>query len=328
MIIHDSRKEYRAMAEPPETRGWETGERAAFPGSAHVKSLLPCADCGYVLRGLPKDGRCPECGRPVESTRRGYRITQADWTWIDGLAQGSASIRGSHTQLFWIVAVHFVMWTISSWGTGGVGNAARLGTPGSIFSLILALAAFFSCVEHAYGALLMTRRPKDGPVPLQIDRPRRAARASAVILPVLVLCVLLAIPSPPLLAATLALAAVGWVIRCTLHLRFVDAVCLAYGRYAASDSCSRARQSAVFVFVILLLAATFGCLSVPGSVLFGNLTLTADAFVHDALWIEMFAVLASVRTIRCAHRAVMELRGAWESADRTYVDGPGDLVGD
>jgi hypothetical protein len=29
-----------------------------------------CPDCGYDLFGLPADGACPECGRPVLSPRR------------------------------------------------------------------------------------------------------------------------------------------------------------------------------------------------------------------------------------------------------------------
>ncbi|GAB4515975.1 MAG: hypothetical protein Tsb0013_20570 [Phycisphaerales bacterium] len=38
------------------------------PGS--VESTTPCEGCGYDLRGLPTDGYCPECGRPVADTLR------------------------------------------------------------------------------------------------------------------------------------------------------------------------------------------------------------------------------------------------------------------
>src|SRR5207253_4221002 len=30
-----------------------------------IKSGLLCATCGYDLRGLAPDGRCPECGTPI-----------------------------------------------------------------------------------------------------------------------------------------------------------------------------------------------------------------------------------------------------------------------
>jgi len=32
---------------------------------------LPCLNCGYNLRGLTEDGRCPECGTPVERSLHG-----------------------------------------------------------------------------------------------------------------------------------------------------------------------------------------------------------------------------------------------------------------
>ena len=40
-----------------------------------VRTALPCGKCGYSLRGLPRDGLCPECGESIvatiESARRG-----------------------------------------------------------------------------------------------------------------------------------------------------------------------------------------------------------------------------------------------------------------
>jgi len=38
------------------------------PPNGHVAGNLPCIGCGYNLRTLAKDARCPECGKAVQDT--------------------------------------------------------------------------------------------------------------------------------------------------------------------------------------------------------------------------------------------------------------------
>lgn len=46
-------------------------KRPGAPGTADVvTSDRACPKCGYSLKGLPTGGVCPECGRPITSTRR------------------------------------------------------------------------------------------------------------------------------------------------------------------------------------------------------------------------------------------------------------------
>lgn len=33
-----------------------------------VHADLKCVQCNYELRGLPRDGDCPECGAPIEAS--------------------------------------------------------------------------------------------------------------------------------------------------------------------------------------------------------------------------------------------------------------------
>src|SRR5690242_3809775 len=46
---------------------------------------LICVACGYNLRGLRQDGRCPECGgtiaRSIEEARRGVTLAELRAAW-------------------------------------------------------------------------------------------------------------------------------------------------------------------------------------------------------------------------------------------------------
>jgi hypothetical protein len=48
----------------------------------------PCRLCGYNLRGLPSDGRCPECGAMVSASLGQYSLAFADPKWVTALLRG------------------------------------------------------------------------------------------------------------------------------------------------------------------------------------------------------------------------------------------------
>src|SRR6185436_14704958 len=47
---------------------------------------LPCLRCGYNLRTLPADSRCPECSTPISSSLNPNLLRYADPTWTRVLA--------------------------------------------------------------------------------------------------------------------------------------------------------------------------------------------------------------------------------------------------
>jgi hypothetical protein len=49
----------------------------------------PCFRCGYNLRSLAMDGRCPECGKAVRLSMRGQHLAAADPRWRRRLRLGA-----------------------------------------------------------------------------------------------------------------------------------------------------------------------------------------------------------------------------------------------
>ena len=54
----------------------------AFTGHA------PCNQCGYDLHGLPLDGHCPECSRPVALSLQGDELRFASTPYLETISKG------------------------------------------------------------------------------------------------------------------------------------------------------------------------------------------------------------------------------------------------
>ncbi len=54
-----------------------------------VNTEPECVICGYNLRGLPRDGVCPECGTKVERSLHGNLLAFADRDWLLAIERGA-----------------------------------------------------------------------------------------------------------------------------------------------------------------------------------------------------------------------------------------------
>ena len=61
------------------------------PPPSVVATDTPCRKCGYNLRGLSTDGRCPECGTPVGYSFHGDLLRFCDPNWVETLYKGAKS---------------------------------------------------------------------------------------------------------------------------------------------------------------------------------------------------------------------------------------------
>lgn len=117
-----------------------------------LASEIACRGCGYVLRGLRPDDRCPECGEPVAESLRPDLLLFADPAWRDRL------LRGCRWLLAWIVAAIAVTLATPLWW--GV-VSAFIGTTN--IDLLLMVATLLPVVPLALAAnavrLLTSRDP-------------------------------------------------------------------------------------------------------------------------------------------------------------------------
>ncbi len=149
----------------------EAGQDSSMPSAASpvgetsptLTADLICARCGYNLRGLPADGRCPECFTPVARSVHGNLLRFADPAWVDTLRRGT---------LIWLWSM---LVALVAYGGGAV--LAGFAGPGVIKNILSVIAAAVTL-----WAIILVTAPEpmiaaeDDPVTL-----RRFARWAAIV---------------------------------------------------------------------------------------------------------------------------------------------------
>jgi len=80
-----------------------------------------CVSCGYNVRGLAPDHRCPECGIPVGASLRGELLQFADPRWVSRLHLGAVLACGGglvillHMALGWMRLVQSMTFFYALW---------------------------------------------------------------------------------------------------------------------------------------------------------------------------------------------------------------------
>lgn len=92
-----------------------------------IEDELPCQGCGYILKGLQSDGRCPECATPIGRSLHGNYLRFANPHYVRKLARGVA----------------LMLWGLLAWviGAFGAGLLAFVGIPaiGGLVALLVGL---------------------------------------------------------------------------------------------------------------------------------------------------------------------------------------------
>lgn len=102
-----------------------------------------CKKCGYNLRGLREDGRCPECGTPIGLSTTGDLLRFADPEWVEKVARGLKII-------LWMILVGLIAGILSAGLGAAIGEEA-----GTVLMFLVQLISF-------YGVWLMTEPDPSG----------------------------------------------------------------------------------------------------------------------------------------------------------------------
>lgn len=213
------------------------------PDEQRIDFNAPCAQCLYDLKGLTREDRCPECGRPVADSLLPFILHNADPAY-------TRPLRAAARWIFFLLPVSTVLvvaaWFIDQW----------LIAPNRAPFMLLTLAASHLAAGLAWAHLAAPHHAR--PQLEDIERSRRRLRTIAIVsLPVIFLAAATA-AIPPLSATLSTLAMIAWcvvvVLRCFAAYRYSAAL----ARIAVAPTLiARARRAHTVLVLLASVVAVF-----------------------------------------------------------------------
>ena len=145
----------------------DDGVKAAVDEQGRLIEDVPCRRCGYNLRSLPADGKCPECGSAVAISIHGFYLRFAPPEWVRRLALGAKLLVTAAVTAVggWVVMLAIVFAIAIMLGPTATG-------PSSTFSTVLSVSLIGCSILIAglliAGIILMTTRD-----PAEAGKPER-----------------------------------------------------------------------------------------------------------------------------------------------------------
>jgi len=269
------------------------------PHTGGIAVDCACYSCGYNLRCLAPDGRCPECAAWIEQSVSWHDPRCADAPWLDALHSSVQFVSDALGLVAISVCVMMVAVLLASvsdlyfsalFGSAGVralfGLLAVFVTPVAPVALLVALIGLHGTA----------RRPPHPGCPRKVQACRlRARRAAAMFwcsLPVGLLASLLTL-QPAVAIACAAVAAAALLVWLSAHAGYLGALAQAWGwtRVRAAGRSFVLALAATGSFGVLLLTTSLGTRAGAMPILNGVSIL----FVAGCLVSALAALLLGVR---------------------------------
>lgn len=281
--------------------------RADTPDQARPQTIIetetPCLRCGYILRGLTKEGLCPECGAQVALSAADGYLPLSDPLWVQRLAQGATLEFCSLAVLVAAVAVAAFRAALLQPRTF---DESLL--PAYLDSAISLLQSSLAPTLALLAAWLLTSpETHDGP-PCAAQHIRLALRvfaSAAYVLTVLKLHYVLGITSGPVVLASLNAAT---IILFWLHMRNI-------ARLVPNGFLIRFAILAMWFDIAALLMAEL--LPAFRNMLHGRLALATSTSAAIVMYLGslVYAGFLMFRFRQCLVRSALAARDHWHRPD-------------
>lgn len=222
-----------------------------------IQADIPCLDCDYNLRGLPPDGRCPECGESVAEALAAFNLNGDAAVWAREFGPAAATVATSLRLAGAAFAAGVLAAFLERW------NAAFFFT----CAMLAVLAGVFSGIGLVFGFCALTCQPRSGLLPPGADRIRvRARRAAAGVPASFALAVAAGIVYLPWVQFGLLLIGICGVVWVHEHVRYIGALAEAWERpQLGSTACA----IAALVWVVVAAGVLAGAVAALAESLFG-----------------------------------------------------------
>lgn len=155
----------------------KSGDVGGLDARGFVVSDVACRQCGYNVRGLPRDGRCPECAAPISLSLREDYLCYAEPTYVARVARGVGwVVRAANLIIGMLLALLglLILSLLVPWCAG---------LPGDLLDPLFVAGALAAAVLFLGGLWFATTRD-----PRHVDAGggeagRRAARLALIALP-------------------------------------------------------------------------------------------------------------------------------------------------
>lgn len=147
---------------------------------------VPCRNCGFNLRGLSEDGRCPECGAPIWNSIQEDLLIYSSESYLTSLYRGLACILIAALVNIGLAVIGIVIGVIqvvaiAGSGTGGTGGFTMNAQTG-LFNAIMQLLSLPVALLSLYGWWLFSSPDPGQRVGDAGQTPRQVIRIVVIVL--------------------------------------------------------------------------------------------------------------------------------------------------